>query len=46
MLFWNIAMGSQTGIGVFQQISPSLPEAASNLGGQYSPYLPGIEIPY
>ena len=34
MIFWNISMGYQTGIGTFKQISPSLGEAASNLGAR------------
>jgi iron(III) transport system permease protein len=32
MIFWNISMGYQTGVGTFSQISPSFSEAASNLG--------------
>lgn len=45
MLFWNIAMGYQTGIGAFQQISPSFHEAASNLGASSMRIFKEIEIP-
>ncbi|MCX7788553.1 MAG: iron ABC transporter permease [Spirochaetes bacterium] len=45
LMFWNIAMGYQTGIGVFQQISPSLSEAASNLGAGSLRIFREIEIP-
>ena len=45
MLSWNIAMGYQTGIGAFQQISPSLNEAASNLGAGSMRIFREIEIP-
>jgi iron(III) transport system permease protein len=45
LMFWNIAMGYQTGIGVFQQISPSLSEAASNLGASTLRIFREIEIP-
>jgi iron(III) transport system permease protein len=45
MIFWNISMGYQTGIGTFQQISPSLGEAASNLGADGMRVFFQIEAP-
>jgi iron(III) transport system permease protein len=45
MIFWNISMGYQTGIGAFQQISPSLGEAASNLGAGSMKIFRQIEAP-
>jgi iron(III) transport system permease protein len=45
MIFWNISAGYQTGIGVFQQISPSFSEAASNLGAGTLRIFREIEIP-
>ena len=45
LMFWNIAMGYQTGIGAFQQISPSFHEAASNLGASSMRIFKEIEIP-
>jgi iron(III) transport system permease protein len=45
MIFWNISMGYQTGIGTFKQISPSLGEAASNLGAGSMKIFWQIEIP-
>ncbi|RKX73713.1 MAG: hypothetical protein DRP87_18400 [Spirochaetes bacterium] len=45
MVFWNISMGYQTGIGTFKQISPSLGEAASNLGAKSMKIFWEIEIP-
>lgn len=45
MIFWNISMGYQTGIGALQQISPSLGEAASNLGASTLRIFREIEAP-
>jgi len=45
MIFWNISTGYQTGVGVFQQISPSFSEAASNLGAGTLRIFREIEIP-
>lgn len=45
MIFWNISMGYQTGIGTFKQISPSLGEAASNLGAGSMKIFWQIEVP-
>jgi len=45
MIFWNISMGYQTGIGTFKQISPSLGEAASNLGASSMKIFWQIETP-
>jgi len=45
MVFWNISMGYQTGIGAFQQISPSFSEAASNLGAGSMRIFREIEVP-
>jgi iron(III) transport system permease protein len=45
MIFWNISTGYQTGIGAFQQISPSFSEAASNLGAGSLRIFREIEIP-
>jgi iron(III) transport system permease protein len=45
MVFWNISTGYQTGIGAFQQISPSFSEAASNLGAGSMRIFREIEIP-
>jgi iron(III) transport system permease protein len=45
MIFWNISMGYQTGIGTFKQISPSLGEAASNLGAGSMKIFWQIEAP-
>ncbi len=45
MIFWNISMGYQTGIGTFKQISPSLGEAASNLGASSMKIFWQIEAP-
>ena len=45
MLFWNISMGYQTGIGALNQISPSLGEAASNLGAGSMRIFRQIEVP-
>ena len=45
MIFWNISSGYQTGIGALQQISPSLNEAASNLGATSMRIFREIEIP-
>jgi len=45
MIFWNISMGYQTGIGTFSQISPSFSEAASNLGAGSMKIFWQIEAP-
>lgn len=45
LVFWNISTGYQTGIGAFQQISPSFSEAASNLGATSMRIFREIEIP-
>ncbi|HUV07933.1 MAG TPA: ABC transporter permease subunit, partial [Spirochaetia bacterium] len=45
MIFWNISMGYQTGVGALQQISPSLGEAASNLGAGSMKIFWEIEAP-
>lgn len=45
MVFWNISMGYQTGMGAFRQISPSLGEAASNLGASSMKIFWQIEAP-
>ncbi len=45
LVFWNISMGYQTGIGAFKQISPSLGEAASNLGAGSMKIFYQIEAP-
>jgi iron(III) transport system permease protein len=45
MIFWNISMGYQTGIGTFSQISPSFSEAASNLGAGSMKIFWEIEAP-
>ena len=45
MVFWNISMGYQTGIGAMKQVSPSLGEAASNLGAGSMRIFREIEIP-
>ena len=45
MVFWNVSMGYQTGIGTFRQISPSLGEAASNLGASSMKIFWQIEAP-
>jgi iron(III) transport system permease protein len=45
MILWNISMGYQTGIGTFKQISPSLGEAASNLGASSMKIFWQIETP-
>ena len=45
MIFWNISMGYQTGLGAFKQISPSLGEAASNLGAKSMKIFRQIEAP-
>ncbi len=45
MVFWNISMGYQTGIGTFSQISPSFSEAASNLGAGSMKIFWEIEAP-
>jgi iron(III) transport system permease protein len=45
MIFWNISTGYQTGIGAFQQISPSFSEAASNLGAGSLRIFREIEAP-
>jgi len=45
MIFWNISMGYQTGIATFSQISPSIHEAASNLGAGSMKILWEIEAP-
>ncbi len=45
MIFWNVSMGYQTGIGTFQQISPSLGEAAANLGASSMKIFRQIEAP-
>jgi iron(III) transport system permease protein len=45
MIFWNISMGYQTGIGTFSQISPSFSEAASNLGAGSARIFWQIEAP-
>jgi iron(III) transport system permease protein len=45
MLFWNISMGYQTGVGALKQISPSLGEAASNLGAGSMRIFKEIEVP-
>ena len=45
MVFWNISMGYQTGIGAFRQISRSLGEAASNLGASSMKIFWQIEAP-
>lgn len=45
MIFWNIPMGYQTGIGRLKQISPSLSEAAANLGAGSLRTFWDIEMP-
>jgi iron(III) transport system permease protein len=45
LLFWNISMGYQTGVGALRQISPSLGEAASNLGAGSLRIFKEIEVP-
>jgi iron(III) transport system permease protein len=45
LLFWNISMGYQTGVGALKQISPSLGEAASNLGAGSMRIFREIEVP-
>ena len=45
MVFWNISMGYQTGIGAFQQISPSFSEAREQPGRREPPDLPGNRDP-
>jgi iron(III) transport system permease protein len=45
MLFWNISTGYQTGISSLKQISPSLGEAASNLGASSMTIFRQIEAP-
>ncbi|HUX21449.1 MAG TPA: iron ABC transporter permease, partial [Spirochaetia bacterium] len=45
MIFWNISMGYQTGLGALRQISPSLGEAASNLGAGSMRIFREIEVP-
>ena len=45
LLFWNISMGYQTGVGALKQISPSLGEAASNLGAGSMRIFKEIEVP-
>lgn len=45
MIFWNLSMGYQTGIGALGQVSPSLGEAASNLGAGSLTIFKDIEIP-
>src|SRR5574341_1245151 len=45
MIFWNIPMGYQTGIGRLKQIAPSLVEAASNMGAGSLKTFWDIELP-
>jgi iron(III) transport system permease protein len=45
MIFWNIPMGYQTGIGRLKQIAPSLGEAASNMGAGSLRTFWDIELP-
>ena len=45
MIFWNIPMGYQTGIGRLKQIAPSLSEAASNMGAGSLKTFWDIELP-
>jgi iron(III) transport system permease protein len=45
MIFWNLSMGYQTGLGSLQQVSPSLGEAAANLGAGSMTIFKDIEIP-
>ena len=45
MIFWNIPMGYQTGIGRLKQIAPSLGEAASNMGAGSLKTFWDIELP-
>lgn len=45
MIFWNIPMGYQTGIGRFKQIAPSLGEAASTMGAGSLRTFCDIELP-
>jgi iron(III) transport system permease protein len=45
MIFWNIPMGYQTGIGRLKQIAPSLSEAAANLGAGSLRTFWDIELP-
>ncbi len=45
MIFWNIPMGYQTGIGRLKQIAPSLGEAAANLGAGSLRTFWDIEMP-
>jgi len=45
MVFWSVSTGYQTGIGAFQQISPSFDEAASNLGASSLRIFREIEVP-
>jgi len=45
LLFWNVSMGYQTGLAAFSQISPSLGEAAANLGAGSVRVFREIEIP-
>ncbi len=45
MIFWNIPMGYQTGIGQLKQIAPSLGEAAANMGAGSLRTFWDIELP-
>jgi iron(III) transport system permease protein len=45
MVFWNIPMGYQTGIGRLKQIAPSLGEAAANMGAGSLRTFWDVELP-
>jgi iron(III) transport system permease protein len=45
MIFWNIPMGYQTGIGRLKQIAPSLGEAAANMGAGALRTFWDVELP-
>jgi iron(III) transport system permease protein len=45
MIFWNIPMGYQTGIGRLKQIAPSLGEAAANMGAGSLRTFWDVELP-